>query len=137
MSELDKKALRAAVETWPKPWEEYRLGLAIERAIRAYLAASPAPTRDDVLIDIVKRLIAIADASLRQDGTDIPLGSECREAATTIERLTKENAELIHDNRCYVEHASELATENDALRSELAKARKALTIAQGRLRWSV
>ena len=37
--------------------------------------------------DIVERLIKIADASRREDGTDIPLGEHLREAAAEIERL--------------------------------------------------
>ena len=37
--------------------------------------------------DIVLRLEGIADASLREDGTDIPLGEQLREAAREITRL--------------------------------------------------
>ncbi len=37
--------------------------------------------------DIVERLTRIADASRREDGTDIPLGEQCREAASEIKRL--------------------------------------------------
>jgi hypothetical protein len=38
-------------------------------------------------MDIVRKLENIADASLRVDGTDMPLGEQCREAAREIERL--------------------------------------------------
>jgi hypothetical protein len=38
-------------------------------------------------MDIVTKLRNIADASRREDGTDIPLGEQCREAADEIERL--------------------------------------------------
>lgn len=37
--------------------------------------------------DLVERLTKIADASLRADGTDIPLGTELRAAAAEITRL--------------------------------------------------
>lgn len=37
--------------------------------------------------DIVNRLIDIADAGKRADGSDIPLGEDCREAAREITRL--------------------------------------------------
>jgi len=36
---------------------------------------------------IVERLVRIADASRRADGSDIPLGEQCREAATLIAEL--------------------------------------------------
>jgi hypothetical protein len=39
------------------------------------------------MTDIVRKLENIADASMRIDGTDIPLGEQCREAAREIERL--------------------------------------------------
>jgi hypothetical protein len=38
-------------------------------------------------MDIVTKLRGIADASRREDGSDIPLGEQCREAAAKIERL--------------------------------------------------
>jgi glycine/D-amino acid oxidase-like deaminating enzyme len=43
--------------------------------------------------DLVTRLRKIADASRREDGSDIPLGEHLREAADTIERLTRERDE--------------------------------------------
>ena len=53
------------------------------------------------MIDIVSDLLSIADASRRQDGSDIPLGQQLREAASRIsqqdaeiERLRKENQSL-------------------------------------------
>ena len=49
--------------------------------------------------DIALRLEDIADASLREDGTDIPLGEQLREAAREILRLRRdnENKKLIID----------------------------------------
>lgn len=44
--------------------------------------------------DIVERLVKIADASRRADGSDIPLGAEVREAAAEIERLRARCDEL-------------------------------------------
>lgn len=38
MSALNPEALGTAIETWPKPWEEYNLGEALKKAIAAYLA---------------------------------------------------------------------------------------------------
>jgi hypothetical protein len=36
-----------------------------------------------------ERLLRIADACTREDGSDIPLGEDCRAAAAEIERLEK------------------------------------------------
>jgi hypothetical protein len=44
--------------------------------------------------DIVERLTRIADAARRADGSDIPLGSECREAAAELTALRARLAEL-------------------------------------------
>lgn len=38
-------------------------------------------------MDIVRKLRNIADASRREDGSDIPLGQQCREGADEIDRL--------------------------------------------------
>lgn len=40
--------------------------------------------------DIVANMIRIADAARRPDGSDIPLGEQCREAADEITRLCAE-----------------------------------------------
>jgi hypothetical protein len=47
--------------------------------------------------DIVDKLVRIADASRRDDGSDIPLGEQCRDAAAEIERLRRERYNLIAD----------------------------------------
>jgi hypothetical protein len=49
--------------------------------------------------DIAADLVKIADASRRADGTDIPLGEQCREAAAEIERL-REALRNIHAVAC-------------------------------------
>lgn len=41
-------------------------------------------------MDIVKALRSIADAARRDDGSDIPLGETCREAANEIESLRED-----------------------------------------------
>lgn len=75
---------------------------------------------------LVGRLIRIADASRREDGTDIPLGEQCREAAAEIERLTRELAEAQraseYANDCFNEASAKLA----AAESSLSEAVKAL-----------
>lgn len=42
------------------------------------------------MTDIVEQMIAIADASVREDGTDIPLGAQFRKGADTIVSLRRE-----------------------------------------------
>jgi hypothetical protein len=44
--------------------------------------------------DLVERLVGIADASRRRDGSDIPLGEYIREAAARIAELEAENQRL-------------------------------------------
>lgn len=44
--------------------------------------------------DLTRNLVAIADASRRDNGTDIPLGEQLRQAAARIEALEAENARL-------------------------------------------
>jgi hypothetical protein len=39
------------------------------------------------MADIVEKMVRTADASRREDGSDTPLGDQCREAASEIERL--------------------------------------------------
>lgn len=70
---------------------------------------------------LVGRLIRIADASRREDGTDIPLGEQCREAAAEIERLTQERDELRAADR---DHLSASRGMETRLRAEVDKERK-------------
>jgi hypothetical protein len=55
---------------------------------RATGETRPAPTVEPSRI--VRKLTGIADASRRADGSDIPLGEQCREAAATISALVAE-----------------------------------------------
>lgn len=48
--------------------------------------------------DIVERLIKIADASRRADGSDIPLGAEIRRSVAEIQRLRDELASARAEN---------------------------------------
>lgn len=48
------------------------------------------------MADIVERLTKIADASRRTDGSDIPLGADCRSAADEIKRL-RADLDLLQD----------------------------------------
>lgn len=68
---------------------------------------------------IVKHMRNIADASRRADGSDTPLGEQCREAASTIERLQRELRLLREQQKEDFDRA--LAAE-----ASLAKAREAL-----------
>lgn len=54
-------------------------------------SASPEAPKD--VVGIVGKLTKIADASRRNDGTDIPLGEQVREAASAITRLAAERDE--------------------------------------------
>lgn len=53
----------------------------------AALESAPAEPGREASPNIERHLISIADASVRADGRDIPLGETCRAAAAEIERL--------------------------------------------------
>lgn len=50
------------------------------------------------MLDIAEKMRRIADAARRADGTDTPLGEQCREAADAIERLTRGRDEARAEN---------------------------------------
>lgn len=93
MSDYDTQALEGAAEYFeqmatmgnPAP-------LAFAGAIRRTLNVST-HTDSDTLYH-VGALIRIADASKRQDGTDIPLGEAIREACKHMEAQAQELGEL-------------------------------------------
>lgn len=60
MTDLDEKALAAAIATWPKTWEVYRLGEAIAKAIAAYFAAVPSTAVEALPDDIRAQGWAVA-----------------------------------------------------------------------------
>lgn len=59
------------------------------------------------MMDITQKLENIADASMRIDGTDCPLGEQCREASSEIERLRAEVERL----KPFEEELRKLATD--------------------------
>lgn len=56
------------------------------------------------MIDITEKLIKIADASRRADGSDIPLGEQCREAAAEISSLRKRVVDLEGAGNAVISH---------------------------------
>lgn len=61
-------------------------------SIDAFMEANPPPPAAPAdVAGLVRKLVLIADASKREDGSDIPLGQQVRAAADAIERLAREN----------------------------------------------
>lgn len=78
------------------------------------------------MTDIVERMIRIADASKRDDGTDIPLGQQCREAASEIERLRAHHPNPA-DYRYWEGRYRDEAAANGELVAEIERLRSALS----------
>jgi len=99
MMKLDEKALeaaRAALYTRFSLPNSY-LDTVAEKCITAYLAAAPAPAPD--VARMAANLIKIADASRRDDGSDIPLGEQVRAAADALTAQAESISELEREAR--------------------------------------
>jgi len=75
-------------------------------------------------IDIAEKLKRIDAAGKRADGTSIPLGEQCLEAADEIERLRASNAELVEALK-YLDGALD-SGRPDMIYRGLSKARAAI-----------
>lgn len=70
---------------------------------------------------IVERLTRIADASRRDDGSDIPLGEQCREAATIISELQAERDRLNKELQQQYQEADAQMYQRQAAESSLSR----------------